>query len=106
MAVQNETYAARIQRKLMKKQHLVDEMCIRDRCWGDVAQLQVEEGDSPLEFALCAYDENGTLRRLPYQHLLLFTTLNPEPANPYGVSLLRSMPFLADILLKIYNRCV
>ena len=72
-------------------------------CWGDVAQLQVEEGDSPLEFALCAYDENGTLRRLPYQHLLLFTTLNPEPANPYGVSLLRSMPFLADILLKIYN---
>lgn len=72
-------------------------------CWGDVAQLQVEEGDSPLEFSLCAYDENGTLRRLPYQQLLLFTTLNPEPANPYGVSLLRSMPFLADILLKIYN---
>lgn len=72
-------------------------------CWGDVAQLQVEQGDSPLDFSLCAYDESGTLRRLPYQHLLLFTTLNPEPANPYGVSLLRSMPFLADVLLKIYN---
>ena len=40
---------------------------------------------------------------LPYPHLLLFTTLNPEPAHPYGVSLFRGMPFLAEILLKIYN---
>lgn len=72
-------------------------------CWGDAAQLQVEEGDGPLDFRLCAYDEYGTLRPLPYQHLLLFTALNPEPANPYGVSMLRSMPFLTDILLKIYN---
>ena len=36
-------------------------------------------------------------------YLLLFTALNPEPGSPYGVSLLRSMPFLADILLKIYR---
>ena len=40
---------------------------------------------------------------LPYQNLLLFTTLNPEPAHPYGVSLFRGMPFLAEILLKIYH---
>ena len=31
MAVQNETYAARIQRKLMKKQHLVDVAAGRKR---------------------------------------------------------------------------
>ena len=42
------------------------------------------------------------MRPLPYQHLLLFTTLNPEPGHPYGVSLFRGMPFLADILMKIY----
>jgi hypothetical protein len=72
-------------------------------CWGDVSQVQVHEGGSPLEITLCATDDSGTLRPLPYQHLLLFTTLNPEPANPYGVSLFRSMPFLTDILLKIYN---
>ena len=34
---------------------------------------------------------------------MLFTTLNPEPAHPYGVSLFRGMPFLADILMKIYT---
>ena len=43
------------------------------------------------------------MRPLPYQQLLLFTALNPEPGHPYGVSLFRGMPFLADILLKIYN---
>ena len=48
-------------------------------------------------------DEHGLMRPLPYQNLLLFTTWHPEPAHPYGVSLFRGMPFLADILLKIYN---
>ncbi len=72
-------------------------------CWGDVTQIQIQEGASPLEVTVCSYDEKGQLCALPYQHLLLLTTLNPEPANPYGVSLLRSMPFLTDVLLKIYN---
>jgi hypothetical protein len=43
------------------------------------------------------------MRPLPYQQLLLFTTWHPEPEHPYGVSMFRGMPFLADILLKIYN---
>lgn len=72
-------------------------------CWGDVTQVQIQEGDDPYDFVLCAADRQGTLRPLPYPQLLLFATLNPEPANPYGVSLMRSMPFLCDILLKIYN---
>ena len=72
-------------------------------CWGDTAQLEIQEGDSPLEFVICGRDEQGQMRPLPYQHLLLFTPLDPEPAHPYGVSLLRSMPFLTDVLLKIYQ---
>lgn len=72
-------------------------------CWGDVTSIQIEQGDSPLVLTVCAPDEQGHIRPLPYQQLLLLTTLNPESANPYGVSLLRSMPFLADILMKIYR---
>ena len=75
---------------------------LRSVCWGDVTQLQVQEGDSPLDVVLYAPDQHGTLRALPYQHLLLFTTLNPEPEHPYGVSIFRGMPFLADVLMKIY----
>ena len=43
------------------------------------------------------------LFRSPYQNLLLFTPFNPEADSPYGVSLLRSLPFLAEILSKIYH---
>ena len=54
---------------------------------GNVGQIEIKEGDTPL----------------PRQELLLFTPFQPEADNPYGVSLLRSMPFLAEILLKIYQ---
>ena len=76
---------------------------LRGVCWGDVTRLQVYEGDNPLETVIWGPDQNGKLAPLPYQHLLLLTTLNPEPAHPYGVSLFRGMPFLAEILMKIYQ---
>lgn len=70
---------------------------------GNVSDVQIKEGDNPLDFRLCTCDEGGLVRELPYQELLLFTPYNPEADSPYGVSMLRSMPFLTDILLKIYN---
>jgi hypothetical protein len=70
---------------------------------GNVADVQIKEGATPLDMRLCGYDAAGALRELPYQELLLFTPYNPEADSPYGVSMLRSMPFLTDILLKIYN---
>lgn len=56
-----------------------------------------------MDFALCARNERGEMEELPCQRLLLFTPFQPETDSPYGVSLLRSMPFLTEILLKIYN---
>ena len=76
---------------------------MRGVCWGDVTQLQVREKPDSLDVELCAEDESGQVRPLPYQDLLLFTTMKPEPEHPYGVSLFRGMPFLAEILLKIYQ---
>ena len=70
---------------------------------GNVADVQIKEGLTPLDFTICAYGEDGAMHKLPYQELLMFTPFNPETDAPYGTSLLRSMPFLADILLKIYN---
>ncbi len=76
---------------------------LRAVCWGDVTALEVQEGDNGLELVIWGRDDQGMLRPLPYQHLLLLTTMNPEPGHPYGVSMFRGMPFLADILMKIYN---
>ena len=70
---------------------------------GDVEDIVIKEGDSPLDFKLCLPGQDGRPRELPYQELLLFSPYNPEAASPYGVSMMRSMPFLADILMKIYN---
>jgi hypothetical protein len=68
-----------------------------------VDDIEIKEGDNPLEFKICGTNQEGKMEELPYQNLILFTPLNPETENPYGVSLLRSLPFLTDILMKIYN---
>ena len=70
---------------------------------GNVSRIEIKEGNNPLEFALCARGSDGTVRPLPRQDLLLFTPFQPEADNPYGVSMLRSMPFLTEILLKIWQ---
>lgn len=87
----------------------IGEIVLRDRreiaavLCGNPADIEIKEGETPLDFKICQHDEKGEIRELPYQNLLLFTPFNPETDSPYGVSLLRSMPFLTEILLQIYN---
>ena len=76
---------------------------LRAVCWGDVTAMEIQEGENSLETVIWGPNEFGLMRPLPYQQLLLFTTMNPEPDHPYGVSMFRGMPFLADILMKIYT---
>ena len=76
---------------------------VRGVCWADAAAVEIQEGESPMDVVIWGRDDKGRLRPLPYQHLLLLTTYNPEPEHPYGVSIFRGMPFLADILMKIYT---
>lgn len=70
---------------------------------GNPSDLEIKEGDTPLDFTLCARRRDGTIEELPRQDLLLFTPFMPEADQPYGVSLLRSMPFLTNILLQIFH---
>ena len=68
----------------------------------DPGQAEVRLGDSPLDFRLCRRGLNGP-EELPWQKLLLFTPFQPTGEEPCGASLLRSMPFLAGVLLKIFQ---
>ncbi|MCF0138167.1 MAG: phage portal protein [Oscillospiraceae bacterium] len=70
---------------------------------GNVEDVQIREGETPLDFTLCGTGGLGEAVPFPRQELLLFTPFNPESDAPYGVSMLRSMPFLCGILLKIYQ---
>lgn len=69
---------------------------------GSVSDIEVRE-TSPLDLELCLKQPGGEVLPLPYQDLLLFTPYQPTPEAPYGSSLLRSTPFLANILLKIFQ---
>lgn len=71
--------------------------------WGDVTRLELRQGASPLEITICGPNERGQMMPLPRQELLMFSTLHAEAGSPYGVSLFRSMPALAEILMKIYE---
>lgn len=53
---------------------------------------------------LVAYkNDNGVEKKLPYQSLILTTLLNPEPGRAKGTSILKGLPFVSEILLKIFN---
>ena len=71
--------------------------------WADPELAEIREGETPLDFVLCRRERGGPPQPLPCQELLLFTPFQPEEGDPYGVSMLRSMPFLTEILLKIYQ---
>ncbi len=47
--------------------------------------------------------EGGKRVACPYQNLLLMSSLNPVSGQVMGVSILQGLPFVSDILLKIYK---
>lgn len=66
----------------------------------DVIDIKRKKNSIDLEFYNTS---SGTAKRIQRQDLLLFSVLNPEPGQITGTSLLRGLPFVSDILLKIYN---
>lgn len=54
------------------------------------------------EILLCKPDTfDGT--PVPYQELVMYSTLNSEPGSLIGNSILKSLPFVSSILMKIYD---
>lgn len=46
---------------------------------------------------------SGVMNAIEKPEKILFSVLNPEPGSILGTSLLRGLPFVSDILLKIFN---
>lgn len=65
---------------------------------GELNALEVKRAKNNLDIEF--YNSN---EKIPNQDLILFSALNPEPGKIHGTSLLRGLPFVSDILLKIYN---
>lgn len=64
--------------------------------------IEIRPGDTPLQVKLFCRDTAG-LRPVEDLELVLFSALNPPPSKPTGVSILRGLPFVSSILLKIFR---
>lgn len=65
---------------------------------GELAVLEAKRAQNNFDIEFY----NGG-KKLDRQDLILFSALNPEPGEILGTSILQGLPFIADILLKIYN---
>ena len=68
----------------------------------DLHDIALCTGENPLEVTVCTKC-GAALTPVKYPGLILKSVLNPEPGSVYGTSLLRGLPFVSEILLKIYH---
>ena len=65
--------------------------------------IELTLADNGVDTQVCLAEAAGEKKLLPYQNLLLVSALNPEPGKLNGTSLLKGLPFVSSVLLKIYN---
>ena len=64
--------------------------------------VELCKGDDP--FGVNIYAASGGIRiPVKYPSLILYSALMPEPDSVYGTSLLRGLPFVSDVLMKIFR---
>ncbi|MCL2033434.1 MAG: phage portal protein [Oscillospiraceae bacterium] len=68
----------------------------------DLSDVQIRRGNTALDVEICTRDGIEFIP-VKYPELVLFTPLTPPPGEFLGVSLLRSLPFVTSILLKIFH---
>lgn len=69
----------------------------------NLEQVELTAKDNPLDITVCRRLANGLSEPVPYQGLVTVTALNPEPGFIKGTSVLKGLPFVSSILLKIIN---
>ncbi len=59
--------------------------------------------NSPLKLSVLRKKKDGSFEPIKYPELVLISALNPDPGNIYGNSIMKGLPFISNILLKIYH---
>lgn len=67
-----------------------------------VDDVEIQEGSSPLDLVICTKSD-GMITPVKYSNLVFATLLNPEPGTVRGSSLLKGLPFVSSVLLKIFE---
>ncbi|MBR1862790.1 MAG: serine/threonine protein phosphatase [Ruminococcus sp.] len=66
----------------------------------DSSRFRIRQGKGPLDKVIVC----GDREQLPREdERLLYTTLNPSPRHPDGVSIMRGLPAMSEVLMRIYQ---
>ncbi len=84
---------------------------VMDRSGREIAALynasledvELKADKNPLDVRILSVSETGERIPVPYPALVLCSTLMKEPGKVYGTSLLRGLPFVGDVLMKIFR---
>ncbi|MBE6793691.1 MAG: phage portal protein [Ruminococcaceae bacterium] len=69
---------------------------------GSMDDVELKEGSSPLDIRVCLKGI-GEEKELPFQELITVSLLSPESGKLQGTPLLRGLPFVSSVLLKIFG---
>lgn len=69
---------------------------------GDSSAYRIYQGRTPLEKSVFS-TVTGKPIKITSPENLLYTTLNPSPKHPDGISILRGLPAISSILMRIYE---
>lgn len=65
--------------------------------------VRLETGANALDICVKADNGYGRFEPVQYPSLIVLGVHNPSPGRIYGTSVLEGLPFVSDILLKVYN---
>ena len=65
-------------------------------------ELELVCRDNPFDVVVCRR-QLGELVQAPYQRLIMFSALHAEPGRVTGNSLIGGLPFVSNVLMKIYD---
>ncbi len=69
----------------------------------DLCDLELRKDEKGLGTCVYVKNASGQLLRVKNEELLCIGLLNPEAGEVYGTSILKGLPFVSSVLLKIFN---
>lgn len=68
-----------------------------------IRNVVLKSNSESLELKIYKKLSNGKLSEIKYPELITISVLNPEPESVYGNSVIKGLPFISGILLKIFS---
>lgn len=69
----------------------------------NLKDVELRAGKNGMDLEIWAFGENSTIAPVPHPENLIVGMLNPSPGKLCGNSLLKGLPFVSSILLKIFQ---